>query len=95
MSSGCIRLTNEDVEDLYNRVTVGAKVVVLPTTAIARRAAHVASRPSFEPAARQRVSIRHRIAKLAASDRRGANADRPTLAYGSSRRGCTDRRVIG
>jgi lipoprotein-anchoring transpeptidase ErfK/SrfK len=30
VSSGCIRLTNEDVTDLYNRVTVGAKVVVLP-----------------------------------------------------------------
>jgi hypothetical protein len=30
VSSGCIRLTNEDVEDLYNRVTLGTKVVVLP-----------------------------------------------------------------
>jgi lipoprotein-anchoring transpeptidase ErfK/SrfK len=30
VSSGCIRLTNEDVEDLYNRVTVGTRVVVLP-----------------------------------------------------------------
>ena len=30
VSSGCIRLTNEDVSDLYERVTVGAKVVVLP-----------------------------------------------------------------
>jgi lipoprotein-anchoring transpeptidase ErfK/SrfK len=30
VSSGCIRLTNEDVTDLYNRVPVGAKVVVLP-----------------------------------------------------------------
>jgi lipoprotein-anchoring transpeptidase ErfK/SrfK len=30
VSSGCIRLTNEDVMDLYNRVQVGAKVVVLP-----------------------------------------------------------------
>ena len=29
VSSGCIRLTNEDVEDLYNRVTVGTRVVVL------------------------------------------------------------------
>ena len=33
VSSGCIRLTNEDVSDLYARVTVGAKVVVLPMTA--------------------------------------------------------------
>jgi hypothetical protein len=33
VSSGCIRLTNEDVEDLYSRVQVGAKVIVLPQTA--------------------------------------------------------------
>jgi lipoprotein-anchoring transpeptidase ErfK/SrfK len=30
VSSGCIRLTNEDVQDLYARVNVGSKVVVLP-----------------------------------------------------------------
>jgi lipoprotein-anchoring transpeptidase ErfK/SrfK len=30
VSSGCIRLTNEDVADLYSRVTVGTKVVVMP-----------------------------------------------------------------
>ena len=30
VSSGCIRLTNDDVEDLYSRVQVGAKVIVLP-----------------------------------------------------------------
>jgi lipoprotein-anchoring transpeptidase ErfK/SrfK len=29
VSSGCIRMTNEDVADLYDRVPVGAKVVVL------------------------------------------------------------------
>ena len=29
ISSGCIRLTNEDVIDLYNRVKMGAPVVVL------------------------------------------------------------------
>ncbi|MBC9878395.1 L,D-transpeptidase [Bradyrhizobium sp. INPA01-394B] len=33
VSSGCIRLTNEDVQDLYDRVKVGAKVIVLPATA--------------------------------------------------------------
>jgi lipoprotein-anchoring transpeptidase ErfK/SrfK len=36
VSSGCIRLTNEDVVDLYERVKVGAKVIVLPTTAARR-----------------------------------------------------------
>jgi lipoprotein-anchoring transpeptidase ErfK/SrfK len=30
VSSGCIRLLNEDVEDLYGRVSVGTRVVVLP-----------------------------------------------------------------
>lgn len=30
VSSGCIRLTNQDVSDLYSRVNVGAKVIVLP-----------------------------------------------------------------
>jgi len=29
VSSGCIRLTNDDIIDLYDRVKVGAKVVVL------------------------------------------------------------------
>jgi len=30
VSSGCIRLVNEDVSDLYSRVQVGTRVVVLP-----------------------------------------------------------------
>ena len=30
VSSGCIRLTNEDISDLYTRVNVGTRVVVLP-----------------------------------------------------------------
>ena len=30
VSSGCIRLTNEDVADLYSRVNVGTQVIVLP-----------------------------------------------------------------
>jgi lipoprotein-anchoring transpeptidase ErfK/SrfK len=30
VSSGCIRLLNEDVIDLYNRVNVGARIIVLP-----------------------------------------------------------------
>ena len=33
VSSGCIRLTNEDVTDLFSRVNIGAKVVVLPKNA--------------------------------------------------------------
>ena len=30
VSSGCIRMINQDVIDLYQRAPVGAKVVVLP-----------------------------------------------------------------
>jgi len=29
MSSGCIRLLNQDIIDLYNRVPIGTRVVVL------------------------------------------------------------------
>jgi lipoprotein-anchoring transpeptidase ErfK/SrfK len=33
VSSGCIRLTNEDVQDLASRVSIGTRVVVLPKNA--------------------------------------------------------------
>jgi lipoprotein-anchoring transpeptidase ErfK/SrfK len=42
VSSGCIRMVNEDVIDLYGRASVGTKVVVLPAE---RRAATPASIP--------------------------------------------------
>jgi len=32
VSSGCVRLTNDDVIDLYGRTNVGTKVIVLPET---------------------------------------------------------------
>ena len=41
VSSGCIRLTNEDVADLFSRVTIGTKVVVLP-----KNSPHIATRNS-------------------------------------------------
>jgi len=41
VSSGCLRLTNEDVTDLYSRVNVGTKVIVLPMD---RRADNSAAR---------------------------------------------------
>ena len=31
VSSGCIRLLNSDIEDLYSRVQVGSRVIVLPS----------------------------------------------------------------
>jgi lipoprotein-anchoring transpeptidase ErfK/SrfK len=39
VSSGCIRLTNEDIMDLYSRVTVGTRVVVMPGSAPATASA--------------------------------------------------------
>ncbi|MGY4157269.1 lipoprotein-anchoring transpeptidase ErfK/SrfK [Bradyrhizobium sp. USDA 4461] len=51
VSSGCIRLTNEDVSDLFSRVDVGAKVVVLP-----KNAPHLAAR-ELGPATTQ-ISVR-------------------------------------
>ena len=53
VSSGCIRLTNEDVIDLYSRVKTGAKVIVLPQTQEARRPAErqAQAAPAAEPRA--------------------------------------------
>jgi lipoprotein-anchoring transpeptidase ErfK/SrfK len=46
VSSGCIRLLNEDVIDLYNRVKMGAIVVVLGPKGSENRVASAAnSRP--------------------------------------------------
>ena len=83
MSSGCIRLTNEDVIDLFNRVSIGAKVVVLPMSG--HRPADVAQsqRPAPAPVLRQRVSATTNFEAprpIAAVQ----NTDRPSLAYGSS-----------
>ena len=44
ISSGCIRLTNEDVIDLYNRVKMGAIVVVLGPKGSESRVASAATR---------------------------------------------------
>jgi lipoprotein-anchoring transpeptidase ErfK/SrfK len=43
VSSGCIRLTNEDVIDLYGRVNVGTKVIVVPVERHAAGAARAQS----------------------------------------------------
>jgi L,D-transpeptidase catalytic domain len=43
VSSGCIRLTNEDITDLYGRVKVGTRVVVLSGKERANTAAPIAS----------------------------------------------------
>jgi hypothetical protein len=66
VSSGCIRLTNEDVADLFSRVDVGTKVVVLPKTGTPHEAkgmitirptAAVAPRPTVARPDRQAMNL--------------------------------------
>jgi lipoprotein-anchoring transpeptidase ErfK/SrfK len=53
VSSGCIRLTNDNAIDLYGRVTVGTKVIVLPQTSVAQRRVpepqHISVTQSYAP----------------------------------------------
>ena len=57
VSSGCIRLTNDDVTDLYNRVQVGAKVVVLPQSAPALVAQSQHAAASYAPVGESRAQM--------------------------------------
>src|SRR5581483_8997767 len=61
VSSGCIRLTNEDVADLFSRVDVGTKVVVLPKNAPLLARDPAGSRPhpvaTRLPSGRQAMNI--------------------------------------
>jgi lipoprotein-anchoring transpeptidase ErfK/SrfK len=51
VSSGCIRLTNDDIADLYGRVQVGTRVVVLPGRAPATASAAPVAGPTASSAA--------------------------------------------
>ena len=57
VSSGCIRLTNDDVTDLYNRVQVGAKVVVLPQAAPVHTAQAQPASSSYAPVTQSRAQL--------------------------------------
>jgi len=57
VSSGCIRLTNDDVTDLYNRVQVGAKVVVLPQSAPVHTAQAQPASSSYAPVTQSRAQM--------------------------------------
>jgi lipoprotein-anchoring transpeptidase ErfK/SrfK len=52
VSSGCIRLTNEDIADLYGRVQVGTRVAVLPGTPSAQTPTPATAPPLAPPSAR-------------------------------------------
>ena len=56
VSSGCIRLTNEDVTDLFSRVNIGTKVVVLPKNTPHLEARGTITVRPFAPAARPVVT---------------------------------------
>jgi len=56
VSSGCIRLTNEDVTDLFSRVQLGSKVVVLPKNA-SLQARTTPGRGTQLPSGRQAMSL--------------------------------------
>ena len=49
VSSGCIRLLNADVIDLYGRVAVGAKIIVLPSIAAIAVTSEPAGRTARSP----------------------------------------------
>jgi lipoprotein-anchoring transpeptidase ErfK/SrfK len=57
VSSGCIRLTNADVTDLYNRVQVGAKVIVLPQAAPVHTAQAQPASSSYAPVTQSRAQM--------------------------------------
>jgi lipoprotein-anchoring transpeptidase ErfK/SrfK len=73
VSSGCIRLTNADVADLFDRVDVGTRVVVLPKSGVPRFEARGASAP-------RAASTEPRMAVPAPrSDRQAMNLSRSAL----------------
>jgi lipoprotein-anchoring transpeptidase ErfK/SrfK len=59
VSSGCIRMTNEDVIDLFGRVDIGTKVVVLPKNAPLEARNPV--RPAALPSGRQALVLTTRV----------------------------------
>jgi hypothetical protein len=69
VSSGCIRLTNEDVTDLFGRVDVGTKVVVLP-----KSGPHIEARAMAEGADVRAVASRsHSVVTTLPSGRQAMN----------------------
>jgi lipoprotein-anchoring transpeptidase ErfK/SrfK len=72
VSSGCIRLTNDDVADLFSRVDVGTRVVVLP-----KNAAHLEARGT-SPALPVASPSRPRVTTVS-NGRQAMNLSAPSL----------------
>ena len=62
VSSGCIRLTNEDITDLYGRIQLGTRVVVLPSTSPPSVQAISNARPMQPPKQRPKTAVTERPA---------------------------------
>jgi lipoprotein-anchoring transpeptidase ErfK/SrfK len=56
MSSGCIRMTNDNAIDLFNRVSVGSKVIVLPMTGAPTRDEARVPAPAWQARAQAAIS---------------------------------------
>ena len=77
VSSGCIRLTNEDVADLFSRVDVGTKVVVLPKNAPHIEASATATRSTI--AVRPTAAQPRPAVTTLSSDRQAMNLSTSSL----------------
>jgi lipoprotein-anchoring transpeptidase ErfK/SrfK len=82
VSSGCIRLINEDAIDLYNRTPSGTKVVVLPDSRN-HAPAEAARKPA--PPVRAQEFAQERVSQLLRPPAPTVPSDpRASLSYGSS-----------
>ncbi len=81
VSSGCIRMTNDNAVDLFNRVKVGAKVIVLPQNGAPTREAR-SDVPAWQAKADAAIAASRPIAAKPAAprgdERMSWNAAQPT-----------------
>ena len=96
VSSGCIRLTNNDVMDLFNRVTVGTKVVVLPDTRY-RAPSNVARAAAVwrRSLCRRRQSRAGRSTPMSRRSRPPARHCSAVSRSSARRHGCTESGMLG
>ena len=85
VSSGCIGMLNEDVSDLFERVKVGTRVVVLPAARRRERRPHRPRRRPVDPPSLRRPAPRSRHAadRGAAAARAGHGALEPRPIHAS------------
>ena len=78
VSSGCIRLTNEDVTDLFSRVVVGTRVVVLPKNGAHLEARALENRALENKAVETRTTARPQVTRVS-SGRQAMNLSASSL----------------